>query len=132
MPSDSVCVLCALSACTADYAGVFVVIGTTDGQVFGAYCDKKLYPRASTTIVKYTGRRGCFVFRFKPATASTATATSGGSRSSGKGAPPPPAADPSAGGRRTAGDEVEVWRWSGLNEMFFRQRNATFCDAIYI
>ena len=89
-----------------------MLISTTDGEIFGAFCDKKLHPRQATTIVKYTGRRGCFTFRFKPAASSSAASSAGGKGNKAS----------KVGVRvgAVAGDEVEVWRWSGLNEMFFR------------
>ena len=103
-----------------DYAGVFILISSIDGDIFGAFCDKKLYPRQATTIVKYTGRRGCFTFRFKPAATSAGdsdrSTDAQGQRKSVKGR----SVDLGGHSAGAAGSAIDVWRWSGLNEMFFR------------
>ena len=47
-----------------DHAGVLLVIQTVDGNIIGGFCDRKLTPVGAG--VKYSGRRGCFVFVFTP------------------------------------------------------------------
>lgn len=68
-----------------DHAGMLLVVQTTSGNIIGGFCDRRLEPHGGGDV-KYSGRRGCFVFVFAP------------------------------------GLEVEAkaYRWSGLNEMFWR------------
>ncbi len=68
-----------------DHAGMLLIVQTTSGNIVGGFCDRRLEPHGGGDV-KYSGRRGCFVFVFAP------------------------------------GLEVgaKAYRWSGLNEMFWR------------
>jgi hypothetical protein len=99
------------------HAGVFVLVQTTGGATCGGFCDRPLVPTAGGAV-EYSGSKGCFVF--------TLSRCGGGGGGGGGGQPQGKGREQGVGSIAVscnggvAAWDATVYRWSGLNQMFWR------------